>query len=185
MFLNFVNVPKVSRILGYLCFCNSAGGVYTHLHYGSEEGPTLWVGLSLTRGVRGGECPVIPPVHWKGVTLPRQRSSRTLKTLSNCKGFYRVFSAVERFLYLRDFLNYFCFIDFFIYVWEICNWQHVQMATCATGNTGNWPHVQLATHATGNMCNWQHVQLATCATGNMCNWKLAIPANDNMFEQIF
>ena len=26
-----------------------------HLHYESEEGPTL--------GVRGGECPVIPPVH--------------------------------------------------------------------------------------------------------------------------
>ena len=26
-----------------------------------------------------GECPVIPPVHWKGVALPRQRSSRTLK----------------------------------------------------------------------------------------------------------
>ena len=66
----------------------------------------------------GGECPVIPPVHWKGVTLPRQRSSRTLKTLSNCKGFYRVFSAVERFLYLRDFFYYFdrffnlCLSDF-------------------------------------------------------------------------
>ena len=51
--------------------------------------------------------PVIPPVHWKGVALPRQRSSRTLKTLSNCKGFYSVFSAVERFLYLRDFFYYF------------------------------------------------------------------------------
>ena len=53
-----------------------------------------------------------------GVTLPRQRSSRTLKTLSNCKGFYRVFSAVERFLYLRDFFYYFdrffnlCLSDF-------------------------------------------------------------------------
>ena len=33
--------------------------------------------------MRGGECPVIPPVHWKGVALPRQRSSRTLKTLSS------------------------------------------------------------------------------------------------------
>ena len=33
----------------------------------------------LTLGVKGGECPVIPPVHWKGVALPRQRSSRTLK----------------------------------------------------------------------------------------------------------
>ena len=29
-------------------------------------------------------------------------------------GLYSSFSAVERFLYLRDFLNYFCFIDFFI-----------------------------------------------------------------------
>ena len=61
----------------------------------------------LTLGVKGGECPVIPPVHWKGVALPRQMSSRTLKTLSNCKGFYSVFSAVERFLYLRDFFYYF------------------------------------------------------------------------------
>ena len=63
------------------------------------------------------ECPVIHPVHWKGVSLPRQRSSRTLKTLSNCKGFYRVFSAVERFLYLRDFFYY--FDRFLISVWEI------------------------------------------------------------------
>ena len=53
--------------------------------------------------MRGGECPVIPPVDWKGVALPQQRSSRTVKTLSNCKGFYSVFSAVERFLHLRDF----------------------------------------------------------------------------------
>ena len=63
-----------------------------------------------------GECPVIPPVHWKGVVLPRQRSSRTLKTLSNCKDFYSLFSAFERllelfwfdrffYLSLRDFLN--------------------------------------------------------------------------------
>ena len=57
--------------------------------------------------VRGGECPVIPLVHWKGVALPRQRSLRTLKTITNCKGFYSVFSAVERFLYLRDFFYYF------------------------------------------------------------------------------
>ena len=62
--------------------------------------------------MRGGECPVIPPVHWKGVALPRQRSSRTLKTLSNLKGFYSVFSAVERFPYLRDFLNHSGLIDF-------------------------------------------------------------------------
>ena len=57
--------------------------------------------------MKGGECPVIPPVHWKGVALPRQWSSRTLKTLSNCKGFYSVFSAVERFLGLRDFFDHF------------------------------------------------------------------------------
>ena len=65
-------------------------------------------------GGGSGGGPVIPPVNWKGVVLPRQRSSRTMKTLSNCKGLYNVFFAVERFLYLRDFLNYFCFIDFFI-----------------------------------------------------------------------
>ena len=62
----------------------------------------------------GGECPVIPPVHWKGFALPRQRSSRTLKTLSNCKGFYSVFLVLRDFschfkrffnLCLRDFLN--------------------------------------------------------------------------------
>ena len=42
------------------------------------RGPYL-VSRVLTLGVKGGECPVIPPVHWKGVALPRQRSSRTLK----------------------------------------------------------------------------------------------------------
>ena len=56
--------------------------------------------------MRGGECPVIPPVHWKGVALPQQRSLRTLKTLSIARAFI-VFSAVERFLYLRDFFYYF------------------------------------------------------------------------------
>ena len=69
-----------------------------------------WVvegGWSLTLGLKGGKCPVIPPVHWKGVALPRQRSSRALKTLYKCKGFYSIFSAVERFLYLRDFFYYF------------------------------------------------------------------------------
>ena len=58
---------------------------------------------AMCTGVRMGECPVIPPVHWKGVALPRQRSLRTLKTLSNCKGLYSLFSAVERFPYLQDF----------------------------------------------------------------------------------
>ena len=41
------------------------------------------------------EYPVIPLVYWKGDALPWQRSSRTLKTLSNFKGF-----TVERFLLL-------------------------------------------------------------------------------------
>ena len=75
-----------------------------HLHYESEEGPYL---VNRVVPHLRGECPVIPPVHWKGVALPQQRSSRTLKTLSNCKGFYSVLSAVERFLYLRDFFYYF------------------------------------------------------------------------------
>ena len=35
------------------------------------------------------------------------------------KGFYSLFSGVEIFLYLRDFLNYFGLIDFFILVWKI------------------------------------------------------------------
>ena len=30
------------------------------------------------------------------------------------EGLYSLFSVVERFLYLRDFFNYFCFVDFFI-----------------------------------------------------------------------
>ena len=63
--------------------------------------------------MRGGECPVIPPVHWKGVALPRQRSSRTLNTVSDFMGLYSLFSVIERFTYLRDFLNYFGLMDFF------------------------------------------------------------------------
>ena len=88
------------------------GGCGPHLHHVIRIVPHL--------GVRGGECRVIPLVHWKGVALPRQRSSRTLKAFSNCKGFYSVFSAVERFLYLRDFFYYFdrffslCSRDFLI-----------------------------------------------------------------------
>ena len=69
--------------------------------------------------MRGGEYPVIPPIHWNGVALPWQRALRTLKTLSNCKGFYNVFSAVERFLYLRDFFYNFDLIDFLIYLREV------------------------------------------------------------------
>ena len=56
--------------------------------------------------VRTGECPVILQVHWKGVNLPRQRSSRPLKTIK-FEGIYSLFSAVKRFLYLRDFFYYF------------------------------------------------------------------------------
>ena len=62
--------------------------------------------------MRRGECPVIPPVHWKEVALPRQRSLRTLKTFYDLKGLYRLFSAVERFPYLKDFLNHSGLIDF-------------------------------------------------------------------------
>ena len=60
--------------------CRGGGSgsvIYPHLHYGREE------------------CPVIPPVHWKGV--PWQRSSRTLKSLSNLEAF------MVCFLQLRDF----------------------------------------------------------------------------------
>ena len=46
--------------------------------------------------VRGVECPVIPVVHWKGAALPRQRSSRTLKKLSNSRAY------IVCFLLLRD-----------------------------------------------------------------------------------
>ena len=70
-----------------------------HLHY---ESPTLWLGKSLTLGVRGGECPVIPRVYWKGDALPRLRSSRTLRTLFNSRAY------IVCFLQLRD-LN----------IWEI------------------------------------------------------------------
>merc|ERR1711942_385744 len=81
-----------------VALCNTCN--LQHLHFAT-------LAICNTCNLKGGECPVIPPVHWKGVTLPRQRSSRTLKTSSNCKGFYRVLSAVERFLYLRDFFFYF------------------------------------------------------------------------------
>ena len=65
-------------------------------------------------GGGSGGGPVIPPVNWKGVVLPRQRSSRTMKTLPRCNGFYSVSSVVERSLYLRDFFYYFdlCLRDF-------------------------------------------------------------------------
>ena len=73
----------------------------------------MLLAMLLTLGVRGGECPVIPLVHWKGVALPRQRSSRTMKTLYDCNSLNCLFSAVERSPYLRDILNYFGFIDIF------------------------------------------------------------------------
>ena len=46
-----------------------------------------------------GECPVIPTVHWKGVVLPRQSSSRTLKIYPIVRAF------IVGFLQLRDFCN--------------------------------------------------------------------------------
>ena len=70
---------------------------------GHCHGVVGMVGVVKVVEVVRGECPFISPVIWKGVALSRQRSSGTLKTLSNCKGFYSLFSAVERFLYLRDF----------------------------------------------------------------------------------
>ena len=54
--------------------------VTPHLHFGSEEGPYL-----VSR------------------VVPHLRGERTLKTLSNCNGICSLFSAVERFTYLRDF----------------------------------------------------------------------------------
>ena len=55
--------------------------------------------------MRGGECPVIPPVHWKGVALPRQRSSRTLKTLYITLAFIVCFQYLQICnICLRDFL---------------------------------------------------------------------------------
>ena len=46
------------------------------------------------------------------------------------EGLYSLFSAIERFLYLRDFLNYFCFIDFLFdfekfTIGNTCKWQHI------------------------------------------------------------
>ena len=63
--------------------------------------PLSTLGVSRVVPHLRGECPVIPLVHWKGVALPRKRSSRTLKTFSNCKGFYSVFSAVDRSVFER------------------------------------------------------------------------------------
>ena len=110
--------------LAHLQFATCA--VYNTCNLKHTPSPILkwrgpYLGSRVVPHLRGerGECPVIPLVHWKGVALPRQRSSRTLKTLSNCKCFYSVFSAVEWFLYLRDFFYYFdrffnfCLRDFF------------------------------------------------------------------------
>ena len=63
-----------------------------------------------------GECPFVPPVHWKGVALPGHRSLRTQKTFSNFE-VYIVSFLRFLYLYLRDSLNqvfrYFLF-DFFL-----------------------------------------------------------------------
>ena len=47
--------------------------------------------------MRGGECPVIEDT----------------EDFIQFESLYSLFSAVERFTYLRDFSNYFGFIDFF------------------------------------------------------------------------
>ena len=70
--------------------------------------------LSLFRGILchiyfSVVSPVILPVHWNGVALPLQRSFRTLRTLPNSRD--DIFSAVERYMYSRDYRNYFCLID--------------------------------------------------------------------------
>ena len=54
------------------------------------------------------------------------------------EGLYSLFTAFERFPYLRDFLNYFGLIDFLF-----------KFERFAAGNTCNWQHVQVATHKTG------------------------------------
>ena len=70
-----------------------------HEHSGMMPIPFIvpWHILNSAHKVRGGECPVIPPVHPKGVALPQQRSSRTLRALSNLRAY------IVHFLRLRDF----------------------------------------------------------------------------------
>ena len=120
---NTCNMQQVHYATSSLCStCIMQHGYYkTHTlcntRISTNEGPYLVSRVVPHLRVRGGECPVIPQVHWKGVALPRQRSSRTLKTLSNCKGFYSVFSAVERFCIWE--ISFIILIDFSIYVWEI------------------------------------------------------------------
>ena len=60
-----------------------------------------------------GECPIIPPVHWKGCALPRQRSLRTLKTVSNFNVLYSLFSTVKIFSIFESFLKMIWFDRFF------------------------------------------------------------------------
>ena len=47
----------------------------------------------------------------------------------------------------------------------MCNWQHKQVASHATGNTCNWQHKKLVKRVTGKTCNSQHMKLATCFNG--------------------
>ena len=54
---------------------------------GHCHGVVGMVGVVKVVEVVRGECPFISPVIWKGVALSRQRSSRTLKTLSNLQAY--------------------------------------------------------------------------------------------------
>ena len=69
-------------------------------HFGGERGVSVLSFLPFIR--RGLGCPSSAEV------------IKDTEDFIQFDGLYSLFSAVERFLYLRDFLNYFCFIDFFI-----------------------------------------------------------------------
>ena len=84
---------------------------FPHLHYGSEEGPTLWIVPHL-RGERGRvSC------HSSGSLEGGGPSSAEViedtEDFFQIQGLYSLFTAFERFLEL------FLFDTFFIKVWEI------------------------------------------------------------------
>ena len=80
--------------------------------------------------------------YWKGVVI------EDTEDFMKFEGLYSVFSAVEIFLYSRDFLDYFGLMDVFY-----LSLRDLQLATRSTGNMYNWQHVQLATRSIDNMCN--------------------------------
>ena len=76
---------------------------FPHLHYGSEEGPTLWIVPHL-RGERGRvSCHSFSSL--EGGALPEKRLWRTLKTLYNFKGLFEIFPYLRYFLVYRFFLS--------------------------------------------------------------------------------